>query len=297
MASIVGDWGTTRLRLFRKTDGATERREGPGIGTPGLDARAALAATLDGWPEAERVLLAGMAGARGALVEAGYVACPAAIDDWAARPARCAIGGRAVIVAAGLSCRHNDGAPDVMRGEETQMFGALALMPALACGRLRLLLPGTHAKWVDVADATVTGFRTYPTGEMFALLSRQSTLARGAGDRPDDAAAGFDAGLDRAATPFVAALFEARAAQMLDARSPDWARGFLSGLLIGSEIVAETSVGGGGGSDGRAITVVGDPALCDHYVRALGRFGIASSRIDGEAAVLAGLALLEDWVE
>ena len=81
--------------------------------------------------------------------------------------------GRIAIVP-GLCCDH-DGVPDVMRGEETQVFGALEL---LGMDHGLFVLPGTHSKWVRVAGGRIESFATFMTGEFYALLRKHSILAR-----------------------------------------------------------------------------------------------------------------------
>jgi 2-dehydro-3-deoxygalactonokinase len=102
--------------------------------------------------------------------------------------------------------------PDVMRGEEAQIFGACVRDPALAQGRRLIVLPGTHSKWALVEDGQVLAFRTVPTGELFALLRDGSTLGPkdSVGDTAEEAA-GFAEGLARAGEGAVlAGLFAAR---------------------------------------------------------------------------------------
>jgi 2-dehydro-3-deoxygalactonokinase len=283
---VLGDWGTTRLRLHRMRNGIMfDRLEGPGIGSLDAPAIRVLMNRIEDWRaegDIEEILLCGMAGARGGLVEAPYLACPATVDAWRGAQTRMMLDGLRISVAPGLSYRSPTGIPDVMRGEETQIFGAMAVMPDLAHGEWLLLLPGTHSKWARVRDGAITGFRTCPTGETFALFTQQSTLvgpdAAGTGSFDE----GFRQGYERRTDPLGPALFEARAARMLDGRSRDWAKGFLSGLLIGSEIHALAPAG-------EQVIVIGDPALWDLYRRALSASGVAQQFIDGEAAVLAGL--------
>ncbi|MDF2640250.1 MAG: 2-dehydro-3-deoxygalactonokinase [Novosphingobium lindaniclasticum] len=288
---VLGDWGTTRLRLFR-LDGedVVARLSGPGA-LEG-DAEAALAERLDLWkaegPLSE-VVLCGMAGAPGALVAAGYAACPADAAQWLSSRARLEVAGIPVSVLPGLSCKDSEGVPEVMRGEEAQVFGALALHPELGSGEHLIALPGTHCKWVSVVNGTIVGFRTHPTGELFALLAGQSTLT-GPEKLPDGTAGegtfdeGFARGLDRCEDSLTGALFEARAARMLDGRSKDWSRGYISGLLIGGEVSAQVPTG-------ISVVLIGDPALSALYDRALAARGCTSRKIDGDAAVLAGLAI------
>ena len=291
---VVGDWGTSRLRLFRIEAGiVTDRCEAPGIGTAEATPEAVLREALIPWRatgDPERIALCGMVGSRNGWVEVPYVDCPADPATWIAGAARLALDGIPVMILPGLATR--TAAPDVMRGEETQIFGAIALERRLASGRHRIVLPGTHSKWATIADGRITGFRTYLTGELFALLRDHSILARAASDTavdPQDEATGFAHGLDRAALGTIGQLFEARSAQLLMGRSHGWALGYLSGLLIGGE-VAEV-LRGEPAVD--RVTVIGDPRLADRYRTALAQFDVAVDRLDGDAAALAGLDLLE----
>jgi 2-dehydro-3-deoxygalactonokinase len=237
--------------------------------------------------------LCGMAGARGALHEAGYVVCPAGVDDWKNGAAQAMFGAGTLRIAAGLACRSSTGRADVLRGEETQMFGAIALNPALGQGRHHVILPGTHSKWIELEDSRITGFRTFLTGELFALLQRSSLLAapRMRVAAAQSESAGFAAGIARAqgGSGILGNLFEARAAQLLDGRSPEWAEGFISGLVIGSEVSEMLRTNPPPG----AVTIIGDPQLAARYEAALDACGRTSQCGDGDACVLAGLRLLD----
>ncbi|HKT77676.1 MAG TPA: 2-dehydro-3-deoxygalactonokinase [Sphingobium sp.] len=290
---VVGDWGTSRVRLSRVERGrVTDRRDGPGIGTVGREAEAAFAAAIAPWvkqglPAAIR--LCGMVGARDGWVEAPYADCPADAASWRAAAVRFDWRDSPVTIMAGLACVGADGVPDVMRGEETQIFGACLLDPALSTGRHLLVLPGTHNKWALVEDGRVLSFRTMPTGELFALLRDQSTLGPRAGQAdPAQEAEGFAEGLERAGEArLLSSLFAARTMRLRAGRSPDWAMGYLSGLLIGCEI-AEI-----GGTLGQAddIILIGDQRLAACYAEALARQGLATRSLDGDACALAGLGL------
>lgn len=295
-AHFVGDWGTTRLRLFRMEAGEiVARRDGAGIGQLKGPPADALLETLGDWGNEAResgVMLCGMAGSRNGLVEAPYVPCPAGLADWALRSAETMVDGIAVRIAGGLSTANFAGAPDVMRGEETQIFGALALDPALSEGRRLLVMPGTHSKWVELEGGRVTRFQTSFTGELFALLRDQSILTRlGAGDEGGED--GFAAGLARIRQTgaLLASMFEARAAQLIDGRSRGWAVGFLSGLALGAEVSENARLAGA--TAGEPVTLIGGAELSALYVKALAAFGHPSHILDGDRCALAGLATLE----
>src|SRR3546814_18000939 len=78
------------------------------------------------------------------------------------------LAGRPALIVPGLSCERPDGSADVMRGEETQIFG---LAESLA-GPAMLCMPGTHSKHVWLRDGRIERFAPAMTGEVFALLSR-----------------------------------------------------------------------------------------------------------------------------
>ena len=60
-----------------------------------------------------------------------------------------------------------------MRGEETQIAGVLCQQKAFSGV---LCLPGTHSKLALSEKGQVLSFRTFMTGEIFSLLSKQSVL-------------------------------------------------------------------------------------------------------------------------
>ena len=294
---VAGDWGTSRLRLFRIERGeVVDRREGPGIGALDASPEAVLRAALAPWRmdgEPASIRLGGMVGSRNGWIEIPYVDCPATAADWRRGAITIALDGIPVTIMAGLAVEA-DGVPDVMRGEETQIYGAIVLDPGLASGRHTIALPGTHSKWTTVADGRITDFRTFPTGELFALLRDRSTLVGPIAEAEDDPAAdeaGFADGLARAGRgdPLLGALFSARTMQLRHGRSRAWARGFLSGLVIGSEAAEGAARLPGVGE----IALIGHPALTARYAQALRERGIGARSYDGDATALAGLALPE----
>lgn len=292
--AVIGDWGTSRLRLFRVEEGAiVARRDGPGIGAVGREAEGAFAETIapwmaDGAPDS--ITLCGMVGARDGWMEAPYADCPANVDDWRGAAVCFDWQGAPLSIMAGLACEDADGIPDVMRGEETQIFGALARDPSLAVGRHLIVLPGTHNKWSLVEDGRIVAFRTMPTGELFALLRDRSTLGPKV-DMTDVAeeAAGFAEGLARAGDArLLQSLFAARTMRLRSGRSADWALGYLSGLLIGCEIAEICATLSG--ADG--VVLIGDKRLSARYAQALDARGIKSRALDGDDCALAGLGFM-----
>ncbi len=304
---IAGDWGTSRLRLsLCLGDRVLESRQGPGIGALREPAEAALRPLIAGWRATHGplpVVLCGMAGSRNGWRETPYLPCPASLRALGEAALRFEADGAPIAIAPGLSCRSRLGSPEVMRGEETQIAGALALHARLRTGNHLLCLPGTHTKWAYLEDGQVREFLTALTGELFALLRDGSTLMRAARasaavdgsptpGAQDDAKDGFEQGLDAAAALGTASLlhglFAVRSRQLIDGRCGEWALSYLSGLMIGADVRGAVPLF----DAPNEVVLIGDGTLNEHYAQALRREGVAASRLDGEQCALAGLRTL-----
>ncbi|AYF04107.1 2-keto-3-deoxy-galactonokinase (plasmid) [Paracoccus yeei] len=277
-ALIALDWGTTALRgwlLDRKGAVLAQARAARGLMqiADGDFAGAFDALTRD-WPDLPAIA-SGMVGSASGWVETPYAACPAGPDDLARGLVQ--VPGCALWIVPGV--RQPAPAPDVMRGEETEIVGALALRPDLAAGA-RILLPGTHSKWACVADGAIQGFTTFMTGELFAVLRDHSILGRGLSPATGGGAA-FLAGVDavREGGALAPLLFQTRARRLAGDLTDAEALDFLSGLLIGDELRSA------GVEPGRPPLLVGDATLCARYARALGRFGAPDAVALHDAAV------------
>jgi 2-dehydro-3-deoxygalactonokinase len=175
---------------------------------------------------------------------------------------------------------------DVMRGEETQLLGLARMDPTirLAC------LPGTHSKWVDLEDERVTGFSTFMTGELFAVLSEHSILRHGmvtqsASLAPSDAfLAGVEVSLENPGRT-TSHLFELRAAGLLAGLSPEDARARLSGMLIGLEIAGAVTLH----DLYQPVTLAAAGPLGGLYEAALRFAGVETVAADADDAVRRGL--------
>lgn len=118
------------------------------------------------------VLMAGMVGSANGWVEVPYVTAGEPLITLRQRLHRFDADGRSLAIVPGCVLNQH-GRVDVMRGEETQLLGALAQ----GHGDGWYLLPGTHSKWVHLEGGAITDFATFMTGELFALLSQHGTLA------------------------------------------------------------------------------------------------------------------------
>jgi 2-dehydro-3-deoxygalactonokinase len=289
-AELIGlDWGTTSLRayLLDEQGGVLDMRErGWGIRRlPAGGFDAALDEVLAGWPECP-LLASGMVGSRDGWREVSYVDLPAGFDAVARALSHVdSAGGRCVRLIPGL--RHTVTA-DVMRGEETEIFGALALQPVLA-ERSALLLPGTHSKWVSVRNGRVVDFATSMTGELYAAVRHHTILGAGLGteDPPGDHEAflrGAVAARDSGAAGALSRLFSARALVLAGRLAQSAVPDYLSGLLIGEELRAALAAG----RIDRAtpLQLIGNAPLCRRYAAAASCFELGMALPPPGAAAL-----------
>ncbi|PIT78031.1 2-dehydro-3-deoxygalactonokinase [Limnohabitans sp. G3-2] len=288
---IAVDWGTSSLRGARLDPHGQviESREfASGILTvPPGQFEAVFHERFGDWMQAPGALclISGMAGSRQGWQEAPYCPCPAGFAElgqhllWL-QPQRIAL-------VPGLSFLAADAlhTPDVMRGEEVQIFGALQ-----SAGRdsATLVLPGTHSKWVQVHGGRVTQFQTFMTGEVFALMSQHSILGRTLDlNGPFDEAV-FLQGIDQSLQPgrVLHHLFSVRTLGLFERLSAAQLPSYLSGLLIGEELRHQAVANGSG-----PVIVIGNPALTLRYTLALQHLRIpCQSR--GAEATWAGLFAL-----
>lgn len=289
-AALV-DWGTSNLRIWltgSQGEVIGERQSAEGMGS--LD-KAAYPAVLEGHLTALGasadlpVVIAGMAGARTGWREAPYVETPAPLVGLFQHAVQPEGVSRPVYILPGV-CQREGGAFDVMRGEETQLAGALeqGLDDALFC------LPGTHSKWALVEGGQVRNFSTVMTGELFNLISRQSILRLSVpedGDAEADPEI-FDAAVQQALEPgfaLTSVLFSIRAEGLLSSNAKINPAARLSGLLIGAEIAAIRE-------DltryGKAY-LIGTGKLTRLYARAIVQAGGEPVLLDGGLLVRRGL--------
>jgi 2-dehydro-3-deoxygalactonokinase len=291
------DWGSSALRgaLLDDAGNVREQRSAArGMLTVEPGAFAALfEATFGDWMDVPgtRCLMAGMVGSRQGWVEAPYCPCPAGLDEVAARilPVRHASAQgrpRDIAIVPGVSCEHH-GVPDVIRGEEIKVFGALEML-----GRDHgvMVLPGTHSKWVTVEHGRIRNFRTVMSGEFYALLRGHSILAKTlpAEDGALDAAA-FDRGVAHALEAdnrLMQTAFSVRTLSLFE-RLPEAARpSYLSGLVIGEELRCRPLEGV------TEVVLIGAPVLAERFERALRQRGVGV-RVLHEEAAWRGLAAID----
>ena len=275
---LAVDWGTTNRRVYRIEGGAVVHRDHDDRGVASVEDFAGEAAAIRARFGDLPMLLAGMVGANIGWRMAPYVPAPAGIAELAAKLVR--IDDRTAIIP-GVSTLAG-GRPDVMRGEEVQLLGAVAA--ELAPGDALLVQPGTHCKWAQMQGGRIAGFTTAMTGELFALLRTHGLLAAQLqGDVTANAA--FREGIEDARRRDLAAsLFGIRAAKMLGTRDDIDAAAYASGLLIGSDVAARIDQ-----APDADMFILSGPGLGNLYIAAIEAHGRTASLIDSQTAFVAGI--------
>jgi 2-dehydro-3-deoxygalactonokinase len=279
------DWGTSSARAYAlDAAGKVLRQRSAALGvqriTDGRFAEALDELRGDSMQEPVPLIASGMIGSRQGWVEAPYCRCPAGFDAIAA--SLTAVPGTLLRVVPGLLCVGTDGMPDVIRGEETQVFGALS---ASATERQIIVLPGTHSKWVIAGPAGIETFSTFMTGELYAVLRQHSILGRLATEGRDDEA--LDRGVRhslRGDAALTHDLFSARTLALTEALAPSGVADYLSGLLLGAEIATARHWIARNGLGHAPVMLLGDAALSTRYRRALALAGIESVLGPSDAA-------------
>lgn len=296
-AEVVGvDWGTTHRRAyaldahgvcvdeFADGDGALacKGRFGPALETALQQLQAA----------PELVVMSGMVGSALGWHEVPYVDGSVALDalpqhlftvNNPSSNAQC-------VIVPGYCLRNQWGQPDVMRGEETQLLGALTLGHHSGW----FVLPGTHSKWVELESGRILQLRTYMTGELFELLGKHGTLAAAAATvAPVWDAAAFADGVRAAGQGALShQLFACRAKVVCGDMPAASSKAYLSGLLIGSELhdVLRDPTG-----TPRRFTfkLIGSPELAKHYQAAAAQLDLAFDVLDAKAAFLGAMARIQ----
>lgn len=297
---LAVDWGTSSCRayLLGETGVVLAERRAPsgamavamGAETSGISREIAFELAFDDLcgeflriDPALPVIACGMVGSKDGWAEAAYRRLPVDLASGTdvLTPVRTRTGATLHIIA-GLVV--DTALPEVMRGEETQILGAISheiKSGALDAGADRVvLLPGTHSKWAYVSGTTVIDFTTFMTGEIFALLTTNSTLSSVATRASPPHWDAFNRGLDVAASSIgragiLSTAFSTRTLALMGRLAADEVHDYLSGLLIGHELNGMTTSWIDYGS--AEILLCGDADLSDRYCRALERRGLPAA--------------------
>ncbi|MCV2369661.1 2-dehydro-3-deoxygalactonokinase [Roseateles oligotrophus] len=289
-ALLALDWGSSGLRAFLLDgQGLTLASRSSAMGASVMDGRAlayvqALQQIAGDWLQANPrlpLLACGMVGAKHGWREAPYAACPANEAALAAQTVSVEFGqGRSLRILPGLLQQAAGQPPDVMRGEETQVFGALQQHPQLADAAC-IVMPGTHSKWAELRDSQLRGFATHMTGELFALLRQHSVLGRlmPPVDVASDSSAflaGLRAAREQGELGLSHQLFAVRTLGLTGELAAAALADYMSGLLIGHELRAGLAWRDRRGLAQAPLLLIGEPGLCARYAQGLRAFDCAA---------------------
>ena len=281
---IAINWGTSNFRAYKlDAGGRVEGEKSSGRGAvqvaPGGFPDALMGEVGDWVRDGEtRVLMCGMVGARNGWKEAGYVAVPATFEQVVHGVIRVEVDSVDVRIVPGLIGADECGVPEVMRGEETEIFGCTSEL----AGYSYLCLPGTHTKWVRMEGGEIASFSTSMTGDLYKAVREGTILRTSTQHEPNDDGA-FLSGVARSreSGDLGHHLFGVRTLVLTGKMQEQSASSYLSGLLIGHEVKAMTQAG-------NRVHLVGDSALCMLYANAL-RESQVESTVEPAGAALRGL--------
>ena len=291
-AQLIGlDWGSTSLRaMLIGASGRVLKTRSSAHGASTLDGSkaayiAALNALADDWCSTMPylpILACGMVGSKHGWLEVPYVHCPASAQVLANGMGTVDWHSTKVHIVPGLLYETPARVPDVIRGEETQVLGALEIDPSLG-ERSCIVMPGTHSKWAQVTSSAVRGFATFMTGELFAVLRQHSVLGRLIPSVFEDAPHVFEAGVLAARNHGDAGLphqlFSVRTLGLTGDLPPEQLSDYMSGLLVGHELRAGLRWRKQAALADAPLLLIGEPALCHRYANALQLFGEDAAKI------------------
>ena len=289
LTSLIGiDWGTSSFRAYclDKEGGVLHQQTSPqGIGQ--TESNAALVYLEDQLANLPKrpVLMAGMVGSTLGLIEVPYLDCPLDANQLADN--LCLLDDSRfpdVFIVPGVRFK-NRHELDVMRGEETQVMGWLATDDHLQA-TAQLCLPGTHSKWVHLNQGSITQLETSVTGELFDVLQQHSVLVSGTQSESD---AEFIEGVNAAKQKdLIRSLFSVRSRVVAGDKQANFAASYLSGLLIGHELLASNP-------DLEMVHLMAAPGLDAWYVKAAEVLGMPHKVWDSELMTARGL--MKIWSE
>jgi len=228
------------------------------------------------------VLCCGMVGAKQGWLEAPYAMVPYNLmQETDSVKVICRDNRLDVRILGGL--KQNNPA-DVMRGEETQIRGFLSVFSdfeGIVC------LPGTHTKWVHVSAGEVVSFRTFISGELFALMSEYSVLKHSVNSDGWSDQEFKSAVSESISNPqkIFSDFFKLRADDLLNKVEKSVLRSKLSGYIIGAELAGAKPYW-----LGQNVVILADNNLSKIYKAALEVQGIFAQEVDATKCTLDGLA-------
>ncbi|MBT8141221.1 MAG: 2-dehydro-3-deoxygalactonokinase [Gammaproteobacteria bacterium] len=295
---IAVDWGTTSFRAYLLNDKfelIDACRNQHGVMNITSSFSKVLQNACADWVEKyniENIYLGGVIGSRNGWVETPYSYCPISVGEQKDKFTQLDnVLGCETRIFHGLQCTSPGGFPDVMRGEEIQVLGAMHCLegkPAVLC------LPGTHSKWVSVNNNTIHNFASMMTGEIFALMLMHSSIGSLIDSHEFDQASFLNGLQDyresnvASGCNFLHSMFSVRSRVVSNSLKVDSLYSYLSGMLIADEINSAQSMF----DLSQGVHLVSGDKLQQPYLLALETMGIEVQDYASETAFISGVQSL-----
>ena len=259
---IAVDWGTSTFRAYlvqnNEVSDTIETKDGMKFVKSHLFEQTLLT-LIDRWLDNDKIteiLASGMVGSKQGWEEAPYQKTPCNLKSLNYITPSLKDNRISLKIFSGVSQINQ---PDVMRGEETQIAGFLNENPNFNGS---ICLPGTHSKWVEIKNNNIIKFKTFMTGELFEIISKNSVLIHSVKAEKIDKMELLKSVDEILQKPelFSNALFQLRADDLINSKGHTIYKSRLSGYLLAIELLG--SVEFWKNSD---IVLIGNPDLTSMY--------------------------------
>ena len=236
---IAVDWGTSFFRAYlienAEVVNAVKTNDGMKF-VQNNNFEEILVKLIDPWLDYNyktEVLASGMVGSKQGWIEAPYQKTPCSLHNIDFISPSVKDKRFSLKIFSGISQSNK---PDVMRGEETQIAGFLHDNPNFNGS---ICLPGTHSKWVQIENGHIINFKTFMTGELFEIISKNSVLVHSVTSNKILKNELISAVNEIFKKPeiFGNALFQLRADDLINSRGSKIYKSKLSGYLLGLEFL------------------------------------------------------------
>ena len=288
---VAVDWGSSRFRAYLLDDNGNlldrlENEQGIFCHRQG-GYEETLYHACDKWLKRNHkipILMAGMIGSRDGWFEARYLPCPVSIRHLSNNIIQVSdIHSHPVYIVPGISACSSSRLPDVIRGEETSIFGVI---DQSVDNNLLACVPGTHSKWIRVENNQITCFSTFMTGEVFAAVHHCGSISSLLDECVSDKNTFLEGiSVSQGDGGLLHHLFSIRSRAVSARNGLNLNTSYLSGLLIGAEIKSALDLYPGVTD----IVIIGTDALIHDYGLAFSALGISVSPSTSEKAFVKGL--------
>jgi 2-dehydro-3-deoxygalactonokinase len=295
---VVGSWTADALTLELIDDQGypLDAANGPGLGQLSKSPQETLSASLAVWEQHYGplpVVLSGMATSPLGWEKVECSLCPIDVKAFPITVRQVSMGNRIVSVVPGLKCMSRTGQLDFLWGEETQLFGAMALHPDLGRGSKTICIPGALTRWIVMRGGSALHFLTSVTGELYRLVSTDRFLGVGAGPveiRPEIFSKGMKQAEEHGTVDLMHMLFQGRTRCLAQAITASDIPSYLLGLIIGRDVASAHALLK---FDKRSSLILIADGMQQHlYAKAFEAHGFPVSTIDASRATMAGLGLI-----